>query len=95
MPLLFRSPWLWVGLVALLISVGPLVLALVYSKWMGDENPNPLGCAVWAVITFLPSVLVFLAGLLSGVSKHLDARSAGRYKTRRSARDKARKADKG
>jgi hypothetical protein len=63
----FRDSWLIrIGALLLLIGSGPL-LGVIFAAKLGltrDPNPNPVGFGILAVLTFLPSIGLIIAGVV-------------------------------
>jgi hypothetical protein len=66
------------GVFLLVIGSGPL-FAIILAAQLGltrDPNPNPIGPGMLAGWTFLPSVVLILAGLLAGDRNQPEAAAA-------------------
>ncbi len=63
-PRFLQSRWIRVGMAGLVLGTGPLLLAVAISYLMGDRNPNPVGPGILAFLTFWPSVLLVLIGVV-------------------------------
>ena len=59
-----QSRWIRVGVAGLIFGTGPLPLAVAISYLMGDKNPNPVGPGILAMLTFLPSILLIMIGVV-------------------------------
>ncbi len=55
-----------VGALVLLIGSGPLLLIIALAKLgvTSDPNPNPVAFGILAMLTFWPSILAILVGLV-------------------------------
>jgi len=63
----WRSRYFVVGAVLLLVGTGPLVSVIVLAS-LGltkDPNPNPIGFGILAFLTFWPSVVLMLLGVVT------------------------------
>lgn len=59
--------WLFrVGVIVLAVGTGPLLVIISLAKLgvLSDPNPNPVGFGILAMLTFWPSVLAILIGLV-------------------------------
>lgn len=63
-PRFLQSRWIRVGVAGLVLGTGPLLLAVAISYLMGDKNPNPIGPGILAFLTFWPSILSILIGVV-------------------------------
>ncbi|MBX3664318.1 MAG: hypothetical protein KF834_01415 [Burkholderiales bacterium] len=63
-PRFLQSRWIRVGVAGLVLGTGPLLLAVAISYLMGDRNPNPVGPGILAFLTFWPSILLVLIGVV-------------------------------
>jgi hypothetical protein len=61
------SRWLWIGLALLVVGTGPLVVSVLWLKWQGDPNPNPVGPGMCAMFTFWPSVALIAVGVVATI----------------------------
>jgi hypothetical protein len=52
------------GLAGLVLGSGPLLLAVLIAHMHGDSNPNPIGPGILAGVTFWPSLICFVVGLI-------------------------------
>jgi hypothetical protein len=61
-----RSTWIRVGLALLVLGCGPLLFIIVAAElglWP-DPNPNPVGPGLLAVLTFWPSIICIVVGVI-------------------------------
>ena len=63
-PKFWQSRWIRIGTAGLVFGTGPLPLAVLISLLMGDKNPNPIGPGILAMLTFWPSVLLIMLGVI-------------------------------
>ncbi|MCW5574876.1 MAG: hypothetical protein KIT13_02160 [Burkholderiales bacterium] len=63
-PRFLQSRWIRLGVAGLVLGTGPLLLAVAISYLMGDRNPNPVGPGILALLTFWPSILLVLIGVI-------------------------------
>ena len=69
------SRMFWTGLILLLLGSGPL-LAVILLAWLGvtdDPNPNPVGFGMLAFLTFWPSVILVIVGLVQSYTRYKSA----------------------
>ena len=59
-----QSRWIRVGVAGLILGTGPLLLAVAISYLMGDKNPHPIGPGLLAMLTFWPSILLIVIGVI-------------------------------
>jgi hypothetical protein len=62
----------WTGLILLLLGSGPL-LAVILLAWLGvtkDPNPNPVGFGMLAGLTFWPSVILMIIGVVQSYTRY-------------------------
>ncbi len=62
-----NSPWLRLGLAGLVLGTGPLLVAVAIGRLMGDSNPNPVGFGILAMLTFWPSIILILIGVVTSL----------------------------
>jgi len=75
-PKFLQSRYIRVGAAGLILGTGPLLLAVAISHLMGDKNPNPVGPGILAMLTFWPSILLIVIGVvITAVRKVRFARS--------------------
>ena len=73
-----QSRWIRVGVAGLILGTGPLLLAVAISYLMGDKNPNPIGPGLLAMLTFWPSILLIVIGVIVTIVRKVRfARSHG------------------
>jgi hypothetical protein len=63
---LWRNRYFKIGVILLVLGTGPL-LAIIAAAKLGltsDPNPNPIGCGILAFLTFWPSVILIVIGLV-------------------------------
>ena len=59
---------LWIGVGFLTLGTGPLLAVIGIAKMgIGDPNPNPLGFGILAFLTFWPSILLIVVGLIVSI----------------------------
>jgi len=56
------------GIARLVFGTGPLLVAIVVGHLRGDANPNPIGPAILAGVTFWPLVICLVVGLFKRTS---------------------------
>jgi len=56
---------LWLGIAGLVLGSGPLLVAIAWSHAHGDPNPNPVGPGCLAMVTFWPSIVLIVVGLVA------------------------------
>lgn len=66
-PKFLQSRLIRVGVAGLILGTGPLLLAVVISYLMGDKNPNPVGPGILAMLTFWPSILLIVIGVVTTI----------------------------
>ena len=60
------SCFFWIGLLLLGVGTGPLLIVILAAQ-LGltrDPNPNPVGFGILALLTFRPSVLLIVVGIV-------------------------------
>lgn len=68
MPTIFGSRALGIGIALLVIGTGPLLANVAYLElWQGDRNPNPIGTGMLAMVTFWPSIILIVIGIMGVV----------------------------
>jgi hypothetical protein len=70
----FFDSWLIrIGVILLVVGTGPLI-GIILAARLGltdDPNPNPIGPGIMAGLSFLPSVVMILVGIVQVVwTKH-------------------------
>jgi len=63
---------LWIGLTLLILGSGPL-LTVILLAGLGvtkDPNPNPVGFGMLAFLTFWPSVILVIVGVVQSYSRY-------------------------
>ena len=71
----------WTGLILLLLGSGPL-LAVILLAWLGvtkDPNPNPVGFGMLAGLTFWPSAILMIVGVVQSFTRYKSARPTSRW----------------
>ena len=66
---------LWSGLILLIVGTGPL-LTVILLAWLGvtdDPNPNPIGFGILAFLTFWPSVILVILGVVQSYTRYKSA----------------------
>ena len=53
-----------VGVAGLVLGTGPLLLAVAIAHLQGEPNPNPIGPGILAGVTFWPSLICLIVGVL-------------------------------
>jgi len=55
-----------IGLIIFIVGSGPLLLVMLFSKigLLQDTNPNPILFGIMAMVTFWPSILLILIGVI-------------------------------
>jgi hypothetical protein len=53
-----------VGVAGLVLGTGPLLLAVGIAHLHGDSNPNPVGPGILAGVTFWPSLICLIVGVI-------------------------------
>jgi hypothetical protein len=69
------SQMFWTGLILLLLGSGPL-LAVILLAWLGvtnDPDPNPVGFGILAFLTFWPSVILMIVGVVQSYTRYRSA----------------------
>ena len=69
------SRMLWSGLILLIVGTGPL-LTVILLAWLGvtdDPNPNPIGFGILAFLTFWPSVILVILGVVQSYTRYKSA----------------------
>lgn len=58
----------WIGGALLAAGISPLLLVIISADLgIGDPNPNPIGFGMLAFVTFWPSIVLMVAGLIVSV----------------------------
>lgn len=57
------------GIAGLVLGSAPLLLSVVISNLHGDPNPNPVGPGILAGVTFWPSLICLIVGLIRARSR--------------------------
>jgi hypothetical protein len=68
---IFGSRIFWIGVALLIIGTGPLLVSVMYLRWQGDDNPNPIGLGLLAMFTFWPSMILIAIGVGLGIVRYL------------------------
>ena len=55
-----------IGLIIFIVGSGPLLLFMLFVKigLLQDSNPNPILFGIMAMVTFWPSILLILIGVI-------------------------------
>lgn len=64
----WRSRYFVVGALLFVLGTGPLLTVIVLAN-LGltrDPNPNPVGLGILAFLTFWPSLILMVLGVLTG-----------------------------
>lgn len=66
----------WAGLIALVGCSGPLMVSMLLARLglMSESDPNTVIFGIMAVLTFWPSVVCMLGGVISAYVKHQNAK---------------------
>jgi len=61
-----QSVWFKAGLILLLLGSGPLLFIVVAADigWWPDPHPNPVGPGLLCALTFWPSIICIVVGLV-------------------------------
>jgi hypothetical protein len=73
------SRMFWIGSILFILGTGPL-LTVILLAWMGmtkDPNPNPVGPGLLAFLTFWPSVVLIIIGVVQSYSRYKSGVSPG------------------
>jgi len=76
----------WIGLILFILGSGPL-LTVILLAWLGvtkDPNPNPVGFGMLAFLTFWPSVILVIIGVVQSYTRYKDGQSTVRHDIRTS-----------
>jgi hypothetical protein len=68
----FRLPRVfWAGLILLVLGTGPLLTVILLARFgvTKDPDPNPIGVGILAFLTFWPSVVLVIVGLVIALSR--------------------------
>jgi hypothetical protein len=61
-----------IGLILFILGSGPL-LTVILLAWLGvtkDPNPNPVGFGLLAFLTFWPSVIMVIVGVVQSYTRY-------------------------
>ena len=78
------SRMLWSGLILLIVGTGPL-LTVIMLAWLGvtkDPNPNPVGFGMLAFLTFWPSVIMVIVGVVQSYTRYKSGQRTERHDIR-------------
>lgn len=58
-----------IGIIILIIGSGPLFFVMLFAKIgiLDDQNPNPIIFGLMAMITFWPSLILILIGIIKQI----------------------------
>jgi len=76
----------WAGLILLMLGCGPL-LAVILLAWLGltkDPNPNPVGFGILFFLTFWPSIILMVVGVVQSYTRYKSAQPSVRQDMRHS-----------
>jgi hypothetical protein len=62
----------WIGLILFILGSGPL-LTVILLAWLGVTkypNPNPVGFGMLAFLTFWPSVILVIVGVVQSYTRY-------------------------
>jgi hypothetical protein len=63
---LWKNRYFKIGFLLFLFGSGPLLVIIAAAKLgFGDPNPNPVGCGILAFLTFWPSVILMILGIVT------------------------------
>jgi hypothetical protein len=74
----------WIGLILFALGSGPL-LTVILLAWLGltkDPNPNPIGFGILAFLTFWPSVILMILGVVKPYGRYRAAQRGVRHDMR-------------
>jgi hypothetical protein len=74
----------WIGLILFILGSGPL-LTVILLAWLGmtkDPNPNPIGFGMLAFLTFWPSVILVLVGVVQSYTRYQSSQRTVRHDIR-------------
>ncbi|HEY7575159.1 MAG TPA: hypothetical protein VIB08_08360 [Thermoanaerobaculia bacterium] len=62
---LWSNRYFKIGFLLLVLGTGPLLAVIAAAKLgFGDPNPNPIGCGILAFLTFWPSIILIVLGIV-------------------------------
>ena len=73
----------WIGLILFILGSGPLLIVILLA-WLGvtkDPNPNPVGFGMLAFLTFWPSVILVVVGVVQSCTRYKSGQSTVRQET--------------
>ena len=76
----------WIGLILFILGSGPL-LTVILLAWLGvtkDPNPKPVGFGMLAFLTFWPSVILVIVGVVQSYTRYKSGQRTVRQDTRTS-----------
>jgi hypothetical protein len=76
----------WIGLILFILGSGPL-LTVILLAWLGvtkDPYPNPVGFGVLAFLTFWPSVILVIVGVVQSYTRYKSGQRTVRHNIRTS-----------
>jgi hypothetical protein len=71
----------WIGSILFIVGTGPL-LTVILLAWMGvtkDSNPNPIGPGLLAFLTFWPSGILVILGLVQSYTRYRSSQRTARH----------------
>lgn len=63
---LWSNRYFKIGFLLFVFGTGPLLAVIAAAKLgFGDPNPNPIGCGIVAFLTFWPSIILMILGVVT------------------------------